>query len=137
MTLPSAATVQRTILDLGSWELSPEATQEYLAAVGDALPVYQDSMIAPPLSLAARVVGLLLERLSLPAGAIHSLQDIQTLGPARLGARVSAVAEVEPPRERSGMRFLMVNFTVSNAASGRELLSGRTTVLLPADPPSE
>ena len=83
--------------------------------------------------LAARVVALLLERLSLPDGAIHSLQDIAALDPLRVGATVSAVARVEPVRERGGMRFLTVTYTVSDAPTGSDLMQGRTTVLLPAD----
>lgn len=83
--------------------------------------------------LAARVVALLLERLSLPDGAIHSLQDIEALGALRVGSTVSAVASVEPVRERGGLRFLTVNYTVSDEPMGSDLMKGRTTVLLPAD----
>ena len=56
---------------------------EYLHAVGDELPIYGESGIAPPLMLTAKVVGLLLDRLSLPDGAIHSLQDVETISPPR------------------------------------------------------
>ncbi len=83
--------------------------------------------------LAARVVALLLERLSLPDGAIHSLQDIEAMDLLRVGATVSAVARVEPVRERSGMRFLTVTYTVSEEPTGLDLMQGRTTVLLPAE----
>lgn len=83
--------------------------------------------------LAARVVALLLERLSLPDGAIHSLQDIEALGALRVGSTVSAVASVEPVRERGGLRFLTVNYTVSDELMGSDLMKGRTTVLIPAD----
>jgi acyl dehydratase len=83
--------------------------------------------------LAARVVALLLERLSLPDGAIHSLQDMETVDPLRVGSTVSAVAKVEPVRERGGMRFLTVSYTVADEATGSDLMKGRTTVLLPAD----
>lgn len=122
-----------TSINLGQWVISEADTQQYLAAVGDELPIYRETGIAPPLSLAARVVGRLLERLSLPAGTVHSLQDFETVEPARMGAEVAALASVEPVRERGGMRFLSVAFTVADAQSDRELLKGRTTVLLPGD----
>ena len=86
--------------------------------------------MTPPLMLAARVVGLLLERLSLPDGAIHSLQDMETVSAPRIGTKLSAIAHVEPARERSGMRFLTVNYTVTEDA-GLDVMRGRTTVLLP------
>ena len=107
--------------------------KEYLSAVGDELPIYLATGVAPPLMLAARVVGRLLERLSLPDGAIHSLQDVETINAPRIGALVFAEAQMEPARERGGMRFLTVNYTVSDDSSGTNLMRGRTTVLLPVD----
>lgn len=124
-------------ISLGSWEITPEAIREYLSAVGDDSPLYSELQCAPPIMLAARVVALLLERLSLPDGAIHSLQDIETVDSLRVGSTVSAVARLEPARERGGMRFLTVNYAVADDAEESELMRGRTTVLLPADHSSE
>lgn len=124
-------------ISLGSWEITSDAVGEYLSAVGDDLPLYWDLQQAPPIMLAARVVALLLERLSLPDGAIHSLQDIEAVDALRVGSTVSALAKLEPPRERGGMRFLTVNYTVGDDDSGAELMRGRTTVLLPAEPSSD
>ena len=125
--------LQDNAISLGSWDITSEAVQEYLSAVGDNLPLYMDSQCAPPIMLAARVVALLLERLSLPDGAIHSLQDIETVDALPVGATVSAKATIDPVRERGGMRFLTVHYTVSEEATGSDLMKGRTTVLLPAD----
>lgn len=121
-----------TELDLGNWQIADADVQQYLAAVGDGLPIYQAAGIAPPLLLAARVVGRLLELLALPDGTIHSLQDVETVNPPAIGARVVAAAVVAPARERGGMRFLTVNYRITDADSGAELQRGRTTVLLPA-----
>ncbi|MDE2786106.1 MAG: hypothetical protein OXL37_05520 [Chloroflexota bacterium] len=129
--------MQDNAISLGSWDITSEAVREYLSAVGDDLPLYMNLRCAPPIMLAARVVALLLERLSLPDGAIHSLQDIETLDELRVGYTVSAVATVEPVRERGGMRFLTVNYTVSDESTGSDLMNGRTTVLLPADESDE
>jgi acyl dehydratase len=125
--------LQDNAISLGSWDITSDAVHEYISAVGDNLPLYIDSQCAPPIMLAARVVALLLERLSLPDGAIHSLQDMETVDPLRVGSTVSAVAKVEPVRERGGMRFLTVSYTVADEATGSDLMNGRTTVLLPAD----
>ncbi len=125
--------MQDNAISLGSWDITSEAVREYLSAVGDDLPLYMDSQCAPPIMLAARVVALLLERLSLPDGAIHSLQDLETADAVCVGSTVSAVARLEPVRERGGMRFLTVNYTVSDEPTGSDLMNGRTTVLLPAD----
>ena len=124
--------MQDAAIDLGRWQITAESVQEYLDAVGDASPVYLETGTPPPLMLTARVVGLLLERLSLPDGAIHSLQDVATVHPASLGSEVSATARLEPARERGGLRFLTVNYRIADADGGQELQRGKTTVLLPA-----
>lgn len=123
--------MQDSSIDLGSWQVTGDEVQGYLRAVGDELPVYAESGIAPPLMLTAKVVGLLLDRLSLPDGAIHSLQDVETINPPRLGTVVATTAHVEPARERGGLKFLTVNYSATDAEDGSLLQQGRTTVLLP------
>ena len=125
--------MQHTKISLGTWEITDAAVVEYLVAAGHELPIYLETGTAPPLMLAARAVGRLLERLSLPDGTIHSLQNIETVHPARIGVSVSAVAKVEPTRQRSGMRFVTINYTVTDDGAGLDLIRGRTTILLPAD----
>ena len=124
--------MQDSSIDLGSWQVSSDEMREYLHTVGDELPIYAESGIAPPLMLTAKVVGLLLDRLSLPNGAIHSLQDVETISPPRLGTVVATTANVEPARERGGLKFLTVNYSVTDVDEGSLLQRGRTTVLLPA-----
>lgn len=123
--------MEDTAIDLGSWRITAEAVREYLDAVGDDLPVYEDTGRAPPLMLTAKVVGLLLDRLSLPDGAIHSLQDVETVSAPRIGMKAATTARLEPARERGGLRFLTVSYSVSDVSDGTELQRGRTTVLLP------
>ena len=124
--------MQDAAIDLGRWQITADGVREYLDAVGDASPVYLETGTPPPLMLTARVVGRLLERLSLPDGAIHSLQDVETVNPASVGSEVLGTARLEPPRERGGLRFLTVNYSVADSIGGRELQRGKTTVLLPA-----
>ena len=124
--------MQNAAIDLGSWQITADGVREYLDAVGDTSPVYLETRTPPPLMLTARVVGLLLERLSLPDGAIHSLQDVETVNAPPIGGEVSATARLEPARERGGMRFLTVHYSVADANRGCPLQRGKTTVLLPA-----
>ena len=124
--------MQDAEIDLGSWQITADAVREYLDAVGDDLPIYHDTGLAPPLMLTARVVALLLDRLSLPDGAIHSLQDVETVSPPRIGMTATTAAQVEPARERGGLRFLTVNYSITDANGGAQVQRGRTTVLLPA-----
>ena len=124
--------MQDAVIDLGSWQITADGMREYLDAVGDTSSVYLQTGTPPPLMLTARVVGLLLKRLSLPDGAIHSLQDVENVNAPPIGGEVSATAQLEPARERGGMRFLTVNYSVADAGGGDILQRGKTTVLLPA-----
>lgn len=123
--------MQDSSIDLGSWQVTGDEVRGYLHAVGDELPIYAEFGIAPPLMLTAKVVGLLLDHLSLPDGAIHSLQDVETIRPPRLGTVVSTTVDVEPARERGGLKFLTVNYSATDVEDGSLLQRGRTTVLLP------
>ncbi len=132
MPNPMPSLTQPTTLDLGVWNVCSDSVRQYLSAVGDELPVYQNTGFAPPLWLAARIVGVLLERLSLPDGTIHSLQDVEALEPIGLGSRVAATATVEAVRQRGGMSFQTITYVAKHPDSDMIVLRGRTTVLLPA-----
>ncbi|MCI0801932.1 MAG: MaoC family dehydratase N-terminal domain-containing protein [Chloroflexi bacterium] len=125
-------------LDLGSFTATQDSVDEYLLAVGDALPIYQDTGIAPPLYSAASALGALLHKLALPSGAIHSLQEVETVTPVAIGGEVKITALVEKPRRRAGLEFITV---VCSVESGGVLaLKSKSTVLVlsedtPAPPP--
>ena len=116
-------------MDLGSWAVTEEVLREYLEAVGDATPAYFQHGLVPPVALAARALGLLLERMDLPPGAIHSLQEIETLGPVSLHQTISGRATVSPPRRRGDMEFINAGFAL-NDERGDEVLAGKSTVLV-------
>ena len=116
-------------LDLGSFYASHDSVVEYLGSVGDALPVYKDIGIAPPLYSAALGLGFLLRELAFPPGAIHSLQEVETRKPVPIGSDVKVKALVEKPRRRSGLEFVTVVCTVES--DGGVALISKSTVLVP------
>ncbi len=120
---------RQTEIRLDPWQLSPDWVAGYLAAVGDPSPVYGEHGLAPPLALAARTLGQLLDKLSLPAGAIHSLQELEALGPIRPGQQVLGAAQLECPRRRGNLEFRTVAYRLQNR-QGVALLSGKSTVLI-------
>ena len=85
-------------LNLGSIDASQDSVDEYLLSVGDSLPIYKETGIAPPLYSAASALGALLRELALPPGAIHSLQEVETLTPVAIGSDVKVSALVEKRR---------------------------------------
>ena len=127
-------------LDLGPIDATKEAVDEYLRSVGDDLTIYQETGIAPPLFSAASALGALLKELALPPGAIHSLQEVETVAPVPIGSQVKVKALVEKPRRRGGLEFMTANCTVELA--GAEAIKSKSTVLVPGEisretPPKE
>ena len=122
-------------LDLGSFDAAQDLVDEYLRSVGDALPIYKETGIVPPLFLAASALGSLLRKLALPPGAIHSLQEVATLTPVAIGSEIKVSAMLEKPRRRAGLEFITAVCTV--ASGGTAALTSKSTVLLTDGGPSE
>ena len=117
-------------MDLGAWTLTEEAVREYLDAVGDDLDLYLARGMAPPLALCAYALGAMLEKLSLPAGTIHSIQEMEALAGVAIGEEIRGEAMPERPRTRGGLRFMSVGYRLSRM-SGEVVQTGKTTVLTP------
>ena len=120
---------ERLELDLGSWTVSDEFVGSYLEAVGDTSSAYFQHRLAPPLALAARGLGGLLQKLELPPGAIHSVQEIETKKPIPFGAQVTARAIVGPAKRRGDMELLAVGLSLQDRA-GAPALESKSTVLI-------
>ncbi|MDP7588902.1 MAG: MaoC/PaaZ C-terminal domain-containing protein [Dehalococcoidia bacterium] len=117
-------------LDLGYIDASQDSVGEYLLSVGDSLPIYKETGIAPPLYSAASALGALLRELALPPGAIHSLQEVETLTPVAIGSEVNISALVEKPRRRAGLEFITVVCSVES--DGAVAIKSKSTVLVPS-----
>ena len=122
-------------LDLGSIDATLDSVETYLRSVGDSSPIYNEAGIAPPLFSAASALGSLLKELALPPGAIHSLQEIETVTPVVIGREVTAHALVEKPRRRAGLEFVTVVCTVES--HGSTAIRSKSTVLVPGEVSSE
>ena len=120
---------ERLELELGAWTVSEEFVDAYLKAVGDESDVYFRHRLAPPLALAARGLGGLLEKLELPPGAIHSVQEIETKKPIPFGAQVTGKAVVGPARRRGDMELLAVSLNLQGQ-DGCPALDSKSTVLV-------
>lgn len=102
----------------------------YLRAVGDGLPHYQQLGLAPPLYVVALGLGRILQRTSLPSGAIHSLQEFDLLAPLPLGREVGVKAWLDRQRTRGGLRFLTFGLS-AESDSEKPAMAIRTTLLVP------
>ena len=118
-------------IDLGRWTVTQEFVDAYLEAVENQSAIYQEAKVAPPLALAARVLGLLLKKLSLPPGAIHTSQEVYSQRAIKVGQEVWGSAKSSRPLHRGQWQFISTGFVLSNK-EGETFLKGKTTVMVPA-----
>lgn len=116
-------------MEMGRVSMGEKPVEDYLLAVGDELPIYRRTGLAPPLYGTAAALGLLLKTLNLPSGAIHSLQEVDTLAPIAIGGELRAFSTLERPRQRAGLRFITAA-CVLESAPGTPVLTGKTTVMV-------
>lgn len=116
-------------VDLGTFTAAPGRVREYLRAVGDDLPTYFDAGLAPPLYPAATALGMLLRQLGLPSGAVHSLQEIETLQPVEIGQELTVSATLERPRKRGGLEFITAVCRVEGPDGGLAITSKSTVMV--------
>ena len=117
-------------LDLGTWVLGHEFVEAYLAAVESTSAIYRDTGAVPPMAVAARALGALIEVLELPPGTIHASQELECKGVLRQGEEVRCVARVSRPRVRGDWSLMTAEFGVSRPG-GDPIVAGKSTVLVP------
>ena len=120
--------------DLGCWESGPEFVKAYLGAVDDGSSIYRDLGVVPPMVLAALALAALLKKLDLPPGTIHASQELDCRRTVNLGEQVSCKAKLSRPIRRGAWRFISADFAV-HGAEGEAILTGKTSVLVPAGEP--
>jgi hypothetical protein len=117
-------------LDLGRWTVSREFVKDYLEATGDRSSLYDKEGAAPPLAVAAQVLTMLLEKMSLPPGSVHTAQEICAQGVIKIGQVVTGMAKWPRPAKRDQWRFISADFVIKGE-DGATLLRGRTSVMAP------
>ena len=112
-----------------AFELSPEWVREYVAAVEDEAIGLLGPELVPPMAVAALAVRALLERASLPPGAVHIGQEIAFRWAARVGERLSAAARIVSRGERQG--WVLMGIELSVEGEGGPVMEGRATLTMP------
>ena len=130
------STARAKTLSLGQWQATSDFVAEYLSALESESPLYYERRLVPPMALAARTLGLLIEKLGLAPGTVHTSQEVTALKPVTFGQEVSAKAKPSRPFRRGRWEFLSIEFTLSEQTSdgpGQEILRGKTTVMSPVE----
>jgi hypothetical protein len=117
-------------------DLDPAAVRRYLNAVSDSSQVYDDGAsvsLTPPLAIAAFALREMLAQVELPAGAVHSGQEIGSFRAIPVGSTLHCEAVVSQRSVRAGWVAIVVDFEASDPAGGPVLFSARTSVLSPQE----
>ncbi len=120
--------------------LDPADVRRYLEAVEDASEVYYgdspaDSkdrlpVLAPPLGVVALVLKALVERISLPEGALHTGQELESRRELPADARLACRARVAQRSELRGAVISVIEFEIAEEGGDRSpAIVGRTTIM--------
>ena len=106
--------------------ITAAASEAYRSAVGDDTALYADEGLVPPMAVAALVMGAAMRAVELPAGAVHTGQELEFAAPVSEGAELECSAKVVQNSVRRGTRFLVIEITGEH---GDELaVAGRVTL---------
>jgi hypothetical protein len=115
-----------------SFQLTAKSVSGYLDAVQDPNPLYLHRELAPPLAVAACALGVLLQVMELPAGTLHTGQEVEAHAGVPLGADLTLAGHIVQRSERAGLIISVIEFEVTPAGSDTAAVTGRTTVMVPA-----
>ena len=111
------------------YRLTPELVAAYLDAVEDTTN-YTDGERVPPLAVTALAMASLSKSVTMPDGSIHIQQEVSFKAPVRVGDEITCRSWVSSKRKRGRFNLMTVDISVVSAA-GTEVLSGKTSFILP------
>ena len=117
-------------IELGKLAVTKEFLGNYLDAVDNHSSIHDKGKHIPPIALAAWALGIILDRLSLPPGAVHTVQEISALRGILLGQELCGNARCSRPITRRGWRFITADFVITTIDQN-EVLKGKTMVMVP------
>lgn len=122
------------VFPAASFALSESDADAYLDAVGDrAFRALGATDRLPPLATAALALRSLLAGFSLPAGAVHTGEELEFVRPVRPGEPLRCDSAVVQASDRQGYRFATIEQRVVDGA-GAPVLIARAAVMAPLEP---
>ena len=119
-----------------TYQLDEDMVGEYLDAVKDVsdLPLRDDGLLrlAPPMSMAALSLRGVVQDLQIPGGTLHVGQEFEFTKAVTVGSTLECEATLAQNSVRGGMRIMVVTSTVRDG-DGVEVMSGKSTIMLPED----
>ena len=108
--------------------ITTDRAAAYLDAVGDDSPLYGEEGLVPPMAVAAIVMSEAIEAISMPAGTVHTTQELTFARPVASGAMLRCTAKVASNSVRRGTRFLALD--LRGDCDDDVAVEGRTTLAI-------
>jgi hypothetical protein len=109
-----------------TYTITPDSVSEYLRAVGDDAD-YGDRL--PPLAAVALALGSLLEQVALPAGSLHTAQEVEHLRLLAAGASLTLRGRIAQRSARQGFVISVIELDIDDEAA--PAIRARTTIMAP------
>jgi acyl dehydratase len=109
----------------GPLTIPPERADAYRAAVGAS----SATGAVPGMAVAALMMAEAMRAVDLPAGTVHTGQEVSFSGPVAPGDALETEASVAANSVRRGTRFLVLELTASR--TGAPVLSARANLAIP------
>ena len=101
----------------------------YVRAVGDECALYAQEGLVPPMAVAALVMAEAMDAVSLPAGTVHTGQELTFSRPVTVDSAVRCSATVAANSVRRGTRFLTLD--LGGILNGEPAVQGRAALAVP------
>ena len=108
--------------------LDDAAVSAYVEAVGDSSA---SPATAPPMAIAALSLRGVVRDLAIPGGTLHVGQELQFKGAVSPPETLDCRATLLQNSVRGDWRFLVVQLEVEDS-SGRQVMEGKSTIMIPA-----
>ena len=93
--------------NIGTIEITQDLLTEYIGAVGANSESFRD--IVPNMLVVSRSIAMMLDRFKIKDGAIHSTQEVQNLGTAKVGDVVECYALKVKTKTMKDMEIISVH----------------------------
>ena len=111
--------------------ISLEEADAYQAAVDCPAALYQAGRVVSPMAVAALAMAAAMRAVQLPAGTVHTGQELESHRPVLPGTPLRCTAKVAQNSVRKGTRFLSLQFRV--ASKGETAVDGETSLAIPVE----
>ncbi|MEE3381708.1 MAG: MaoC family dehydratase N-terminal domain-containing protein [Succiniclasticum sp.] len=110
--------------------ITEKKIREYLAAVGDTNPIYEEKKLVPPALAAVFTRWEELTDEELLDGTIHAGQAFHYMKPLHWGDKVILSGRVVEKAEKRGLKFV-VREVEARTEAGEPAITSRITIILP------